>query len=99
MILQDSGNILKRISVLNLFLRTTNVPFSAAEAGLCPSLTWRNWRKVRRRKTKGKSGERGRRQRMTEMTADRERTVRGSGGRGFRAGQTVSDCEDVEREI
>lgn len=47
---------------------------------------------------RGKVRGTGRRQLMTEMTADRERTGRGSGGRGLEAGQTVSDSEDV-REI
>lgn len=36
---------------------------------------------------------------MMAMTADRERTARGSGGRGLEAGQTVSDREDVGRDI
>lgn len=37
--------------------------------------------------------------RLTEMTADRERTVRRRDGSGLEAGQTVSDSEDVRRNI
>ncbi len=99
MILHDSGNILNRKAVLNPLLRLTHTLSGAAEAGLCPSPKGRNLRKGEEEEDKGKVRGRGRRRRVTEMTADRERTVRGSGGRGFEAGQTASETEDGKRDI